>query len=253
MTPDLRFTVRNDGPLDLRLRIARNGDTCVENRGPLAPTLAASDPFGESMYELQPGQHVLFEHGSLREVVDHETSSCGCPDEQGMSIADALLAPGSGATAPAKPPLSPAATVPASSLAVPVTPSPPSSLESTPADVQAAEQAAARAAVQAAEHNAANSPAQQATEQHPFPTAVSEGLAPAPEVPPVPAGEVHTQVSDSLSYTAAASADQASTNTQAGPTPTTPPPPPTTAPKPAQSHNLFRVVGRFFHRLFGSG
>ena len=120
MTPDLRFTVRNDGPLDLRLRIARNGDTCVENRGPLAPTLAISDPFGEAMYELQPGQHVLFEHGSLREVVDHETSPCGCPDEQGMSIADALLAPGSGAAAPAKPPLSPAATVPASSPAVPV-------------------------------------------------------------------------------------------------------------------------------------
>src|SRR5580704_13220958 len=26
MTPDLRFTVRNQGPLDLRLRVARNGD-----------------------------------------------------------------------------------------------------------------------------------------------------------------------------------------------------------------------------------
>ena len=57
MTPDLRFTVHNAGPLDLRLRIARNGDTCVENRGPGAPTLAVSDPFGESMYEVAPGQH----------------------------------------------------------------------------------------------------------------------------------------------------------------------------------------------------
>ena len=79
MTPDLRFTVRNAGPLDLRLRVARNGDTCVENRGPVAPTLAVSDPFGEAMYELAAGQHVLFEHGSLHEVVDHETSPCGCP------------------------------------------------------------------------------------------------------------------------------------------------------------------------------
>src|SRR5207237_9775006 len=72
MTPDLRFTVRNSGPLDLRLRVARNGDTCVDNRGPGAPTIAVSDPFGESMYELAAGQHVLFEHGSLDEVVDHE-------------------------------------------------------------------------------------------------------------------------------------------------------------------------------------
>src|SRR4051812_44286144 len=33
MTPDLRFTVRGDGPLELQLRVTRNGDTCVENRG----------------------------------------------------------------------------------------------------------------------------------------------------------------------------------------------------------------------------
>src|SRR5580692_5134715 len=88
MTPDLRFTVHNSGPLDLRLRVARNGDTCVENRGPSAPTLAVSDPFGESMYEVPGGRHVLFEHGSLHEVVDHETTPCGCPDEKGMSVAD---------------------------------------------------------------------------------------------------------------------------------------------------------------------
>ena len=82
MTPDLRFTVRNAGPLDLRLRVARNGDTCVENRGPGAPTLAVSDPFGESMYEVAPDQHVLFEHGSLHEVVDNETTPCGCPGRE---------------------------------------------------------------------------------------------------------------------------------------------------------------------------
>ena len=79
MTPDLRFSVHNTGPLDLRLRIARNGDTCVDNRGSGAPTLAVSDPFGEAMYEVAAGQHVLFEHGSLHEVVDQEKEPCGCP------------------------------------------------------------------------------------------------------------------------------------------------------------------------------
>lgn len=79
MTPDLRFAIRGGGPLDLRLRVARNGDTCVDNRGTTAPILAVSDPFGESLYELLPSQHVLFEHGSLREVVDNERSPCGCP------------------------------------------------------------------------------------------------------------------------------------------------------------------------------
>jgi hypothetical protein len=93
MTPDLRFTTRSDGPLDLQLRVTRNGDTCVENRGAKAPMLNVADQFGEATYELKAGQHVLFEHGSLKEVVDHESSSCGCPPEPTMSVADALLHP----------------------------------------------------------------------------------------------------------------------------------------------------------------
>jgi hypothetical protein len=189
MTPDLRFAVRNAGPLDLHMRTARNGDTCVENRGAGAPTLAVSDPFGEALYELEPGQHVLFEHGSLHEVVDHETSPCGCPDN-GMSVADVLASnavPGRG------------------------------------------EKSAPPAAVQA-------------SEAHPFPAAVSEGLTPTTEVPQAPQGEVHAQVSDSLSYSAeppvAASAQSA-----AAPAP---------APPPRRiQHDPIHVIGRFFRRVFG--
>jgi hypothetical protein len=122
MTPDLRFTVRNAGPLDLRLRVSRNGDTCVENRGPGAPTLAVSDPFGESMYEVPGGRHVLFEHGSVHEVVDHETTPCGCPDEKGESLADAMLnAP---VATPAPKPAPPAPTTPAAAVPTPVPPAP---------------------------------------------------------------------------------------------------------------------------------
>ena len=97
-TPDLRFTMRGNGPLDLQLRVTRNGDTCVENRGATAPVLNVADQFGEAAYELKAGQHVLFEHGSLKEVVDHESSACGCPPESTMSVADALVSsPGGGA------------------------------------------------------------------------------------------------------------------------------------------------------------
>src|SRR5271154_3793933 len=97
-TPDLRFTMLGDGPLDLQLRVTRNGDTCVENRGALAPVLNIADQFGEAAYELKAGQHVLFEHGSLKEVVDHESSSCGCPPEPSMTVADALLNSGNAGT-----------------------------------------------------------------------------------------------------------------------------------------------------------
>jgi hypothetical protein len=163
MTPDLRFTVRSAGPLDLRLRVAPNGDTCVENRGAGAPVLEVSDPFGDATYQLVAGQHVLFEHGSLREVVDHETSPCGCPDASGVPLADALMAPATAAAA-----------------------------------------------------------------EHPFPVAVSEGLAPVAEVPQAPTGEVHAQVSETLSYNA--------------------------TPAPTQPNNdLAHLVGRLFRKIFRRG
>jgi hypothetical protein len=175
MTPDLRFTVRGGGPLDLRLRVARNGDTCVENRGAAAPVLEVSDPFGDATYQLAAGQHVLFEHGSLREVVDHETSPCGCPDASGIPLADALLAPVTAAAA-----------------------------------------------------------------QHPFPVAVSEGLAPVAEVPQAPTGEVHAQVSETLSYSANAQSSSGA--------------PSTAAPAPAPPNNdLVHLVGRLFHKIFRRG
>ena len=203
MTPDLRFTVRSQGPLDLRLRVARNGDTCVDNRGPSAPTLAVSDPFGESMYELAPDQHVLFEHGSLREVVDRETSPCGCPEPKGTSIADALAAPPRAKTGP-KP-------------AVPAPAPPPE-------------------------------------QQHPFPVAVSEGLAPPEDVPPPPGP--HPPVTDALVYIAPASViqdpdalpPQDQPNSSLSPPPA-PAPPPVSQPGPPPK-DLVHIVGRFFHKLF---
>jgi hypothetical protein len=201
MTPDLRFTMRGDGPLDLQLRVTRNGDTCVENRGAQAPVLNVADQFGEAAYELRAGQHVLFEHGSLKEVVDHESSSCGCPPEAAMSVADALLhpvAPGEAATAE-KP----------------------------------------------------------AAEQHPFPAAVSAGLAPPTAVPQAPAGAAHTQVSAALSSgegaDSVAEPDAATDKTRAStPEPSVAAAPQVAAPQAAPpKHDLVHSVGRFFKRIFG--
>jgi hypothetical protein len=217
MTPDLRFTAREPGPLDLQLRVTPNGDTCVENRGDHAPVLHIADQFGESSYELHAGQHVLFEHGSLKEVVDHESSPCGCPAEPPVSVAD-------------------------------------SGVSTTP------ENAAAPGTT------VANSTA----DQHPFPAAVSAGLAPGAAVPQ--AGSVHAQVSTTMSYgggsdhepappaaapqTASASpTTSAPASAAAAPASTAPAPetkaqaaPPPQAPPPS---DVFHSIGRFFKHLFG--
>jgi hypothetical protein len=221
MTPDLRFTVRGDGPLDLQLRVTRNGDTCVDNRGAQAPVLNVADQFGEAAYELRAGQHVLFEHGSLKEVVDHESSSCGCPPDATMSVADALLHPaGSG--------------------------------NSTAGD--------------------AATTAKPAAEEHPFPAAVSAGLAPPPPVPQAAAGAAHTQVSAALSSNEGADSLAVPKTNEKTPesvpaTPAVPSSPvkpaggvttsaataPASQAPPEPKHDLVHAIGRFFKHIFGAG
>jgi hypothetical protein len=275
MTPDLRFSIVNKGPLDLHLRVARNGDTCVENRGPYAPTLNISDPFGETMYQVAAGQHVLFEHGSLHEVVDKEQSPCGCPEPQGMSVADALLASGGPKPravtptpqAPASPPVVVATPPPA--VAAPALPPAPAAAQiagaqpASPQPVALAPrpeqvtQARQQAELQSAEQTAAAAAMRAAEEKHPFPAAISEGLAPPAEAPAAPAGGARAQIADSLSYNAsapdtsvpaAASAkgNKAKPDASANASVAAP-----AAAQPAQSHDLLHVVGRFFKRLFG--
>jgi hypothetical protein len=183
ITPDIRFTLENPGIFDLRMRVTPSGDTCVDNAGAGAPVLLLTDPFSSAIYRLIPGQHVLFEHGSLHEVVDHERSSCGCP-----------------AAAP------------------PVV---------LTANATAAERAAA---------------------EHPFPAAVSEGLAPAlMAANGPPEGEKHTQVAVTLSNLGPpASAPVAAPAPPLAATSTSSEPPPS----PPGAHDLVHAIGHFFHKLF---
>jgi hypothetical protein len=178
MTPDLRFTVVNGGSLDLRVRVARNGDTCVENRGPNAPVLAISDPFGEAVYQVAAGQHVLFEHGSLHEVVDHEQSPCGCPDEKGMSMADALLASGGAKMAAPVPVASP--TVPVAAPAAEPHPFPAAISEGLAPAPEVAPSAPGTVPAQISDTLSYNAPASAAAASAAAPATAEPAQGPAP-------------------------------------------------------------------------
>lgn len=80
LTPDLRILLSGPGKADVRLRVSPQGDTCVDNRGGDAPYVTVSEQIGAGVYRVQPNQRVLFEHGSVREVVDNEPQPCGCPE-----------------------------------------------------------------------------------------------------------------------------------------------------------------------------
>ncbi|HEY1809852.1 MAG TPA: hypothetical protein VGG42_14905 [Acidobacteriaceae bacterium] len=89
LTPDLRILISPPGRADISLRVNNQGDTCLDNHGANAPYVLASSLFEGGAYRVQPNQRVLFEHGSLHEVVDNEPEPCGCPPDHPVSIASA--------------------------------------------------------------------------------------------------------------------------------------------------------------------
>jgi hypothetical protein len=79
LTPDFRILIGGPGAADVKVRLGQHGDTCVDNVGVNAPYVLVSSVFEGGAYRVQPGQRVMFQHGSLHEVVDNEKEPCGCP------------------------------------------------------------------------------------------------------------------------------------------------------------------------------
>lgn len=79
LTPDFRILIAGPGSADVKVRLGQHGDTCVDNAGKGAPYVLVSSVFEGGAYRVQPGQRVMFQHGSLHEVVDQEKEPCGCP------------------------------------------------------------------------------------------------------------------------------------------------------------------------------
>jgi hypothetical protein len=79
LTPDFRILIGGPGAAEVKVRLGQHGDTCVDNAGVNAPYVLVSSVFDGGAYRVQPGQRVMFQHGSLHEVVDHEKEPCGCP------------------------------------------------------------------------------------------------------------------------------------------------------------------------------
>lgn len=86
LTPDFRILISGPGTAAVQVRLGAKGDTCVDNRGPSAPYVTVSSIFDGGVYRVQADQRVMFQHGSLREVVDNEKESCGCPPEPAKPI-----------------------------------------------------------------------------------------------------------------------------------------------------------------------
>ena len=109
-TPDLRIMISAPGTSDVRVRVNTRGDTCVENHGSSdAPYVSVSPQIGDGLYRVEGGQRVMFEHGDLHEVVDHEPYPCGCPPDEQPKPEEFPLAVSQGLTPVPPPPTKPVA------------------------------------------------------------------------------------------------------------------------------------------------
>jgi hypothetical protein len=79
LTPDFRILIGGPGAVEVKVRLGQHGDTCVDNPGVDAPYVLVSSVLDGGAYRVQPGQRVMFQHGSLHEVIDTEKEPCGCP------------------------------------------------------------------------------------------------------------------------------------------------------------------------------
>ncbi len=98
LTPDLRILISPPGHADIRIRVNARGDTCVDNKGLNAPYITVTSQFDGGLYRLTPNQHVTFERGSLKDVVDTESEPCGCPAPVSAASSVASAVPAAGAS-----------------------------------------------------------------------------------------------------------------------------------------------------------
>jgi len=111
LTPDFRILIGGPGSSEVKVRLGQHGDTCVDNPGANAPYVVVSSVFEGGAYRVQPGQRVMFQHGSLNEVVDQEKEPCGCPPEARPGTNDFPLAQSAGLAPLEKPAPAPQAGV----------------------------------------------------------------------------------------------------------------------------------------------
>jgi hypothetical protein len=103
MTPDFRILIGGPGAAEVKVRLGQGGDTCVDNAGINAPYVLVTSVFDGGAYRVQPGQRVMFQHGSLHEVVDQEKEPCGCPPDAEPKSNEFPLAESEGLAAKAPP------------------------------------------------------------------------------------------------------------------------------------------------------
>ncbi len=80
LTPDLRLLLPGPGTVHVAVRVAPNGDTCVQSLPWNAAAIVISETMGDATYQVKPDEAVVFKGGHLVQA-SKSKSNCGCPKE----------------------------------------------------------------------------------------------------------------------------------------------------------------------------
>ncbi len=114
LTPDLRLLMPGPGTVHIAVRVAADGDTCVQSLPWNASAIVVSETLGDATYQVKPDEAVLFKAGHLNEAV-RSKQNCGCPAAPPTLVAkvsapppvESKAAQAAAPPAPALPPPSP--------------------------------------------------------------------------------------------------------------------------------------------------
>jgi hypothetical protein len=77
LTPDLRLLLPGPGTVHVAVRVAANGDTCVQSLPWNAAAIVISESMGDATYQVKPDEAVLFKSGHLNQSSPSK-QNCGC-------------------------------------------------------------------------------------------------------------------------------------------------------------------------------
>jgi hypothetical protein len=109
LTPDLRLLLPGPGTVHVAVRVAPNGDTCVQSLPWNAAAVVISESMSDDTYQVKQDEAVIFKGGHLKQGSPSK-GNCGCPKETPVQVAKAV--PPAAATKPTSGDVSAAATMP---------------------------------------------------------------------------------------------------------------------------------------------